>query len=112
MAITSKPRSSSKSTMWLPMNPAPPVTIARLNEAKVCPRTGHLSNGRGRPAGAAWVPCQSMSVDKVWDLHPLADHLQTLRAEGKRIVHCHGVFDPLHVGHMRYFKAAAQHGDV
>jgi len=27
-------------------------------------------------------------------------------------VHCHGVFDILHIGHIRYFKQAAQMGDL
>jgi rfaE bifunctional protein kinase chain/domain/rfaE bifunctional protein nucleotidyltransferase chain/domain len=53
-----------------------------------------------------------MSLDKVWELNALVEHLAALRADGRRIVQCHGVFDPLHVGHMRYFNAAAEHGDV
>lgn len=28
-----------------------------------------------------------------------------------RIVQCHGCFDPLHIGHIRHFQAAKQHGD-
>jgi rfaE bifunctional protein kinase chain/domain/rfaE bifunctional protein nucleotidyltransferase chain/domain len=51
-------------------------------------------------------------MSKIWELGALAQHLETLRAEGRRVVQCHGVFDPLHVGHIRYFKSAAQHGDV
>jgi cytidyltransferase-like protein len=51
-------------------------------------------------------------VSKVWELDALAEHLETVRAEGRRVVLCHGVFDPLHIGHIRYFRAAAAHGDV
>src|SRR5258707_1362 len=51
-----------------------------------------------------------MSLGKVLELNALAERLATLRAEGRRVVHCHGVFDPLHVGHMRYFNAGAKHG--
>ena len=51
-------------------------------------------------------------MSKVWELDALAEHLETLRAEGRRVVLCHGVFDPLHIGHIRYFRAAAAHGDV
>ena len=29
-----------------------------------------------------------------------------------KIVHCHGVFDLLHIGHIRHFKEAKQLGDV
>jgi rfaE bifunctional protein nucleotidyltransferase chain/domain len=39
----------------------------------------------------------------------LADRL---RAEGKRIVLANGCFDLLHVGHVRYLKAARAEGDV
>ena len=32
-------------------------------------------------------------------LEDLATTLDGLRAAGKRVVHCHGVFDLLHIGH-------------
>ena len=35
-----------------------------------------------------------------------------LRAKGKRVAHCHGVFDLLHVGHVRHFQKARDYGDV
>ena len=35
-----------------------------------------------------------------------------LKGEGKRIVLCHGVFDLLHIGHIRYFNAASKMGDI
>src|SRR5262245_10948392 len=34
------------------------------------------------------------------------------RAEGKKIVHCHGCFDIVHPGHLRYLQFARQPGDV
>lgn len=37
---------------------------------------------------------------------------QTLRADGKTVVFTNGHFDLLHVGHLRYLKAAAELGDV
>ena len=37
---------------------------------------------------------------------------ERLRAEGKRIVLANGVFDLLHVGHVRYLSAARALGDV
>jgi D-glycero-beta-D-manno-heptose 1-phosphate adenylyltransferase len=37
---------------------------------------------------------------------------QRLRSEGKRIVLANGVFDLLHVGHVRYLEAARELGDV
>lgn len=30
---------------------------------------------------------------------------------GKTIVHCHGVFDVLHIGHLQYLRAAKKYGD-
>jgi rfaE bifunctional protein nucleotidyltransferase chain/domain len=31
---------------------------------------------------------------------------------GKTIVHCHGVFDVLHIGHLSYFESARKFGDI
>lgn len=49
---------------------------------------------------------------KIVDLDVLAERLAALKADGKRIVHSHGVFDLLHVGHIRHFEAAKRLGDV
>ncbi len=38
--------------------------------------------------------------------------VESLRRDHKTVVHCHGVFDLLHIGHIRYFHAAKRHGDV
>ena len=35
-----------------------------------------------------------------------------LRNTGKKIVHCHGCFDLLHIGHLRYFRQAGEMGDI
>lgn len=54
-----------------------------------------------------------MSKDRKFQtLEELAPVVERLRARGKRVVHCHGVFDLLHVGHLRHFKEAAGLGDV
>lgn len=42
----------------------------------------------------------------------LASVLDDARGAGKRIVHCHGVFDVVHVGHIRYFEEAKAMGDL
>jgi rfaE bifunctional protein nucleotidyltransferase chain/domain len=47
--------------------------------------------------------------------HPLPGLVPLLdrhRAAGERIVHCHGVFDLLHIGHIRHFEQARRLGDV
>ena len=38
--------------------------------------------------------------------------LAPLRKAGRKIVHCHGVFDLLHIGHLRHLKAARKFGDL
>jgi rfaE bifunctional protein nucleotidyltransferase chain/domain len=42
----------------------------------------------------------------------LADIAQRLRAAGRTLVHCHGCFDVVHPGHLRYLQFARQLGDV
>jgi len=49
---------------------------------------------------------------KQLELEELANQLAVLRAAGKTIVQCHGVFDLLHIGHIRHLEQAKQHGDV
>jgi rfaE bifunctional protein nucleotidyltransferase chain/domain len=49
---------------------------------------------------------------KVKDMEELARVLASIRAENKKIVLCHGVFDLLHVGHIRHFQQAKQLGDT
>jgi len=42
----------------------------------------------------------------------LVDRLRSLRQKGKRVVFTNGCFDLLHVGHVRYLRAAKELGDV
>ncbi|MBG0789042.1 MAG: adenylyltransferase/cytidyltransferase family protein [Desulfovibrionaceae bacterium] len=54
-----------------------------------------------------------MSIkQKIKSVAELADIVSKLKAEGRKVVHCHGVFDLLHIGHIRYFRQAATFGDV
>jgi rfaE bifunctional protein nucleotidyltransferase chain/domain len=50
--------------------------------------------------------------NKIWKLHELAHELEQQRAKQKRIVQCHGVFDLLHIGHIRHFEQARKLGDL
>lgn len=52
------------------------------------------------------------SKDKIKAIDELAQILRSYRFEGKKIVLCHGVFDLLHIGHIRYFEQARRMGDV
>ena len=49
---------------------------------------------------------------KILDLNELAEKLSELKTRGKRIVHCHGCFDMMHPGHIKYFQASKKMGDI
>lgn len=49
---------------------------------------------------------------KIAPLAELAKTITRLKAQGKRVVHCHGVFDLVHPGHIRHFEQARAEGDV
>lgn len=53
-----------------------------------------------------------MSASKICSLAELAERSRHLRADGKRVVLCHGTFDLMHTGHIRYLQRARQEGDV
>jgi rfaE bifunctional protein nucleotidyltransferase chain/domain len=50
--------------------------------------------------------------EKIKDLSELAHVLACARDTGKSIVHCHGVFDLLHIGHIKHFEQAKKLGDL
>src|SRR5205814_7480144 len=55
---------------------------------------------------------RSVSVTtKVRDIHELAVELIPVR-RGKTVVQCHGVFDLLHIGHIRHFQEAKKAGQI
>jgi len=60
-------------------------------------------SGRGRRKG---------HEGKFLSLREVAERVAAHKAAGRRVVHCHGVFDLLHVGHIRHFEAAKALGDV
>lgn len=49
---------------------------------------------------------------KILPIEELAEEVNNYKAQGKKVVHCHGVFDLLHIGHIRYFEQARKLGDV
>lgn len=49
---------------------------------------------------------------KILELDELAKKIRDLKSEGKKIVHCHGCFDLMHIGHIKYFQASKKMGDV
>ncbi len=54
----------------------------------------------------------SFRMSKVQSLPELTERMAGLKAQGRRIVHCHGVFDLLHIGHIRYLQKAKRLGDI
>ena len=53
-----------------------------------------------------------MSETKIRSLDALAVELDAMRRSGKTVVHCHGCFDLLHIGHIKHLQAARRMGDV
>ncbi len=49
---------------------------------------------------------------KIKTVNALAEIVANLKRKGKRIVQCHGVFDLVHLGHIRHFNLAKKEGDV
>lgn len=52
------------------------------------------------------------SRSKIKDLEELAGLAASRRVAGKKVVHCHGVFDLVHVGHIRHLAEARKWGDT
>lgn len=53
-----------------------------------------------------------MSTNKILELNELAQRARALRAQGKSVVLCHGTFDLMHTGHIRYLQRAREEGDI
>ena len=49
---------------------------------------------------------------KILELEDLAKKVQALKSEGWKIVLCHGCFDLMHPGHIKYLQAAKKMGDI
>jgi rfaE bifunctional protein kinase chain/domain/rfaE bifunctional protein nucleotidyltransferase chain/domain len=51
-------------------------------------------------------------MNKIIEINELAAVIQTHKSNGKKTVLCHGVFDLMHIGHIRYFEEASKMADV
>ena len=51
-------------------------------------------------------------MKKIVSIDSLGKIISKLKSKGKKIVLCHGVFDLLHVGHIKHFKEAKNLGDI
>jgi len=51
-------------------------------------------------------------AEKIKTIEKLAEVTALSRFEKKKVVHCHGCFDLLHIGHIRYLRQAREMGDI
>jgi rfaE bifunctional protein nucleotidyltransferase chain/domain len=49
---------------------------------------------------------------KIVNIDELGERVAEMKALGKRVVLCHGVFDLLHYGHLKHFEEARRQGDA
>jgi len=49
---------------------------------------------------------------KIKPLNKLVKEIKELKARGKTVVQCHGVFDLIHPGHIRHLASAKKEGDI
>ena len=50
-------------------------------------------------------------MKKILEIDQLVKKIKTEKIKNKKIIHCHGVFDLIHVGHIKHFKEAKNIGD-
>jgi len=56
--------------------------------------------------------CGAMKNNKIVSLENLEKIIAVKKSNNKRVVLCHGVFDLLHIGHIKHFEEAKKLGDV
>ena len=49
---------------------------------------------------------------KISSLKDLSKKISIFKKKGKKVVHCHGVFDILHAGHIKHFNSAKKFGNI
>ena len=50
--------------------------------------------------------------NKIINIYNLSKKIESFKKKGKKVILCHGVFDLLHLGHVKHFKEAKQNGDI
>ena len=50
--------------------------------------------------------------NKIIALDELSALVSKYKKSGKKVVHCHGVFDLMHIGHIKHFSEAKNQGDI
>ena len=51
-----------------------------------------------------------MSSNKIFSIHQIKKKIKLIKKEKKKIVLCHGVFDLIHIGHLKYLKECKKMG--
>ena len=49
---------------------------------------------------------------KIINFSDIEEIVKIQKKKGKKIIHCHGVFDLLHIGHLKHFETAKKQGDI
>ncbi len=65
-----------------------------------------------KPATASAIEANAVDDNKIRTVSELAEISETEREYGRTVVLCHGVFDLLHMGHVRHLQQAKSRGDV
>lgn len=55
---------------------------------------------------------KNLSKNKIIDLNLLRERINKFKKNKKKIVLCHGVFDLVHIGHIKHFESAKKNGDI
>jgi rfaE bifunctional protein kinase chain/domain/rfaE bifunctional protein nucleotidyltransferase chain/domain len=50
--------------------------------------------------------------NKILDLNKLKEKIKKFKKDKKKVVLCHGVFDLLHIGHIKHFESAKKNGEI
>ncbi len=92
------------------MDMADATRMANAAAGLVVGKLGTASTTRSEIEQALQQP--SAGDERLLDESRLLEKVANARAQGKRVVMTNGVFDLLHVGHVRYLEAARQLGDL
>ena len=50
--------------------------------------------------------------NKILTKEVLRKKLDLIKKKGRKVVHCHGTFDLLHLGHIKHLSNAKKYGDI
>ena len=67
---------------------------------------------RNKQRGKALTIIGEKHTMKIIEFEVLTEKIKTLKSKQKKIVLCHGCFDLMHPGHIKYFQAAKKMGDI